>query len=193
MKKLNPTQFHLLIPAILLLVFSMARPGLAQIPEEASQIIDDVVVTAEKRKQMLKEVPVSITVVDDLEIQDRNVRDVKDIFNMAPNLSVSAQNQNVTYVGCRGVSPSMINRRYPFVMYVDGVPFSSIFYMDIKDMQVIEYPSAYVMVASNAGKAHSYGGELEVKFSTGPLCCYKFKAGHGAFPLGFLCLRQKSV
>ncbi|WP_321413845.1 TonB-dependent receptor [uncultured Desulfobacter sp.] len=126
MKPLNLAQFHLLIIAILLPVFSMARPGLAQIPKEASQIIDDVVVTAEKRKQMLKEVPVSITVIDDLEIQDRNVRDVKDIFNLVPNLSVSSQNQNVTYVGCRGVSPSMINRRNPFVMYVDGVPFSKI-------------------------------------------------------------------
>ena len=40
----------------------------------------------------------------------------------------------------------------------------ALFYMDIEDMQVTEYPSAYVMAASNAGKAHSYGGELELKY-----------------------------
>ena len=126
MKKLDRAPFHLLITAILLLVFSTAQPGLAQTRTEKSEIIDDVVVTAEKRKQTLKEVPVSVTVINDLEIQDRNVRDVRDIFNLVPNLSVSAQNQNVTYVGCRGVSPNMLNRRNPFVMYVDGVPFNKI-------------------------------------------------------------------
>ncbi len=130
MKKLNCPGFHFLIffqiIAVLLLLLSMARPGLAQTRTEDPEVMDDIVVTAEKRKQSLKEVPVSITVINDLDIQDSNVRDVKDIFNLVPNLSVGAQNQNVTYVNCRGVSPSMINRRNPFVMYVDGVPSSKI-------------------------------------------------------------------
>ncbi len=65
---------------------------------------------------------------------------VKEIFNLVPNLSVSAQNQNVTYVGCRGVSPSMINRRNPFVMYVDGVPFSKIsgYNADLTNVESVE-------------------------------------------------------
>ncbi len=126
MKKLARAQFHLLITAMLLLVFSVAQPGIAQTRTEEPEIMDDVVVTAEKRKQTLKEVPVSVTVINELDIQDQNVREVRDIFNLVPNLSVSAQNQNVTYVGCRGVSPNMLNRRNPFVMYVDGVPFNKI-------------------------------------------------------------------
>ncbi len=106
MKALNPARFYLLIIAMLLLAFSMARQGFAHVPEETSQTIDDVVVTAEKRKQSLKEVPVSITVINDVEIQDQNARGVKEIFNLVPNLSVSAQNQNVTYVAVGASAPA---------------------------------------------------------------------------------------
>ncbi len=140
MKTLNRPDFHLVITAMLLLVLSMARSGLAQSLTEHAEIIDEVLVTAEKRKQALKEVPVSVTVINDLEIQDRDVRDVRDLFNLIPNLSVSSQNQNVTYVGCRGVSPNMLNRRNPFVMYVDGVPFNNIagYTADFTNVESIE-------------------------------------------------------
>jgi len=140
MKKLDRLVFHLLITVMLLPVLSAARPGLAQTRTGKFAIMDDVVVTAEKRRQTLKEVPVSVTVINDFEIQDQNVRDVKDILNLVPNLSVSAQNQNVTYVGCRGVSPNMLNRRNPFVMYVDGVPFSNIggYHADFTNVESIE-------------------------------------------------------
>jgi iron complex outermembrane receptor protein len=88
--------------------------------------LEKMTVTAEKRSQNIQDIPVSVSSFNEYKIRDHDVKEVSDVFNLVPNLSFSSQNQGVTYVSSRGISPNMINRRNPFVMFVDGVPYSNI-------------------------------------------------------------------
>ena len=60
-----------------------------EVSKLASQyVIDEVVVTAQKREQRLIDVPISISVVDNAEIERRGIQNFSDLSYAVPNLSV---------------------------------------------------------------------------------------------------------
>lgn len=108
-------------------VLFVCGPGLAESEKTEDPVqLDTITVTAEKRSQNIQDVPISISAFDEYQIQDNDIHEVSDIINLVPNLSFSSQNQGVTYMSCRGISTNMLNRRNPFVMFVDGVPYDNI-------------------------------------------------------------------
>ncbi|MCP4116932.1 MAG: TonB-dependent receptor [Desulfobacteraceae bacterium] len=102
--------------------------------------LESVIVTADKREQNIQEVPASISSFSEMDIDDADVKEVPRIIDRVPNLSLSSQNQGVTYVNSRGLSPSMLNRKNPFVLYMDGVPSSDItcFNADFNNVERVE-------------------------------------------------------
>ncbi len=62
-------------------------PALAQ--EAASGKSDDIVVTARRIEERLQDVPISITVFNQQELDDRNITNAQDLANYTPSLSVT--------------------------------------------------------------------------------------------------------
>ena len=80
-------------------------------------------VTAQKQEENVQEVPLSITVFDSLDIEDKKIESVRDIADFVPNLMIynhgtSAMNTPTT----RGISATPESFSVSTGLYVDGVP-----------------------------------------------------------------------
>ena len=89
-------------------------------------------VTANKIEEDIKDVPQSITVIDETVIEEKGVKSVGDIITSTPNMDV------VTYgspsrilTNIRGLNTSMFTANNPIVMYVDGVPYNDSYGFDL--------------------------------------------------------------
>nr|WP_320191238.1 TonB-dependent receptor [uncultured Desulfobacter sp.] len=80
--------------------------------------LDSVTVTANKMEENIKEIPQSITVMTDVEIEERGIKDVSDLIKYIPNLI------STSVINFRGLNSSMFTNASPMVIYVDGVPYS---------------------------------------------------------------------
>lgn len=93
------------------LLLALSAPAMAQEsagksgdkPAEA-KTLGTTVVTAQKREQVLQDVPISVTVLDHQVLQDTGVTDIKDLQVLVPDLTVnSTQTSANTVVRMRGV------------------------------------------------------------------------------------------
>jgi outer membrane receptor protein involved in Fe transport len=85
-----------------------AAPGwaVAQSAQEARSgtLVEEIVVTAQKREQSLQDVPIVVTAIGQRLLQDTGVRDVKDLTQVTPGLMVtSTSNETNTVARIRGV------------------------------------------------------------------------------------------
>lgn len=91
--------------------------------EKTRYQIDDVIVTAGKRKENIQKIPAPVTAFGETEIEDAKMRNIIDIIDNVPNLSL-AQGLEHNEVNFRGLGTSMFTGRNPVVLYIDGVPIS---------------------------------------------------------------------
>jgi len=86
-------------------------------------IIEEIVVTAQKRSERLQDVPVSISVFNSNAIAQTGIRELKDIGDYIPNLQISDGNDFRSTVTIRGVGASSRNIGFDsrVGVYVDGV------------------------------------------------------------------------
>ena len=87
---------------------------LTQAPVQTEQIV----VTASKREQSLEEVPVSISVMDATQIQQRNNLTIEDALRYVPGVNITGGQVNIR--GSSGYSRGAGSR---VLMLLDGVPF----------------------------------------------------------------------
>jgi len=121
-------------PGAATLVFSMVgyhravKPGVIVEEEKETTLdlamtqspiqTDMVVITASKREQSLEDVPVSISVLDGAEIQQRNSVSLEDALRHIPGMSLTGPQ-----VSIRGSSGYSLGAGSRVLMLLDGVPF----------------------------------------------------------------------
>ena len=96
MTKNRMTPAALSAVALACLVAMEARAQQAPAPADAasaakSATLDAVVITAQKRKEDVRKVPLSVSVVSGDAIQENHINDVTDLSRSVPNLSFSSQ------------------------------------------------------------------------------------------------------
>lgn len=81
-------------------------PALAQDQASSAQAttLDTITVTAQKRAEPLKEVPMAISVVDASKMADRGAVQLTDYFSQVPGLSINARGAGRTQLILRGIS-----------------------------------------------------------------------------------------
>lgn len=79
---------------------------------------EQVVVTASKREQSLQDVPVSISVVDAAEIQQRNSLTIDEALRYVPGVNITG-----TQVNIRGSSGYSLGAGSRVLLLLDGIPF----------------------------------------------------------------------
>ncbi len=161
--------------------------------------VDTVVVTAQKRKENLQDVPIVVTVVNKQLLQDSGVKDIKDLSKLTSGLTVtSTASEATTTARIRGVGTVGDNPGLePSVgVVIDGVyrPRNGVGFNDLGDVDQIEVlkgpqgtlfgksTSAGVISITTAEPTFKTGGSAE--FTTGN---YNEVGGsaevHGALPV----------
>ncbi len=88
-------------------------------------ILDTVTVTANKIEEDIKDVPQSITVLDETVIEEKGMKSVSDVIISIPNMNLGTYGVPTKVVAnIRGLNTSLFTNNNPIVMYVDGVPYS---------------------------------------------------------------------
>lgn len=124
-------------------LFSLALAPIGAIAEERGRVIEEVVVTAEKREASAQETPIAITAFDQDALDARGIDGIEDLQFNTPNLVISHNSQSpVTYAYIRGVGSDQLVAGFdPGVAYhVDGVYVGqpSSMPVDLWDMERVE-------------------------------------------------------
>jgi len=124
-------------------LFSLALVPISAAAEERGRVIEEVVVTAEKREASAQETPIAITAFDQDALDARGIDGIEDLQFNTPNLVISHNSQSpVTYAYIRGVGSDQLVAGFdPGVAYhVDGVYVGqpSSMPVDLWDMERVE-------------------------------------------------------
>lgn len=136
------------IPAVVALALShWALPALAQDAQQQAAApegqLQTVLVTANKRVERLDNVPESISVLSEAELQSNNVREMEDVINLTPSLSLAsgttAANNAIFMRGIGTVSVG-IGVESDVSVIIDDIPIASQFqaFRDLADVSRVE-------------------------------------------------------
>lgn len=104
---------------------SLSLPAFAD-SDTHSEGLEEVIVTAQKRRENLQDVPISITVLQG-ESLDRSVQGVSEALARTPNVATIDTGTGTTQLTIRGVSGPGINQgSSPVGYYLDSAPFAQI-------------------------------------------------------------------
>lgn len=141
--------------------------------------LEAVIVTAQKREQVLQDVPIVVNVVSGQQLQDAGVRDVKDLQVLTPGLSVTSSTGGAqTSIRIRGVGTIGDNPGLESSVgtVIDGVyrARSGVAFGDLGELERIEVlkgpqgtvfgknTSAGVINVITREPAFAFGGQLEL-------------------------------
>jgi iron complex outermembrane receptor protein len=145
----------------------LVSPAMAQQPSsaanpqtdlQASDTLQEIVVTAQKRAQNLQDVPIAATALSGDALAGKAVTRVSDLQFASPSLSVTdaglTQSVNIRGIGLASGSPAVANG---VATYVDGlfqppILTTSSFY-DIADIEVLRGPQGTLVGSNSTGGA----------------------------------------
>jgi iron complex outermembrane recepter protein len=125
----NPSKFHLthlaLASIVALSANAQAQTADANKPE-AAQKLEEIVVTAQKRSQPLREVPASVSVITAGSISEKQIGNMEDLSRNTPNVSFSGASgagAGLNNIEIRGVSSQAGNATVG--LYLDDISLST--------------------------------------------------------------------
>src|SRR5207342_2822965 len=82
----------------------------------------DIVVTARKREEALKDVPVAVTAITGDTLEKRGLDQVKDVAQLTPSLNINSDSVGRVFLAIRGVGTTLVGTVQPGVgIFVDGI------------------------------------------------------------------------
>lgn len=133
-------------------------PAYAQNAADAPKV-EEVIVTAERRAQNLSDIPLSATVLNTDELQERGVTDAHGLQNVAPSLVINTY-LNSSFVNIRGiglaVSAPTVVQGVPFYMNGAYVAYDATLngsFFDIASVEVLRGPQGTLTGLNSTGGA----------------------------------------
>lgn len=112
---------------------------LSVIPSEPEE---EVIVTAQKTPERLQDVPISITVLDEQEIEDADITSFTEVANSTPNFSFFNRGDSRLFsiYSVRGITNLSFASRDAVGFYIDDVPYDygGFLDLDLIDLQRVE-------------------------------------------------------
>ena len=132
--------------------------------DAAGGMIEEIVVTAQKRSENLQEVPISITALTSDDIDTHRFRDPGDLSAQTPNMSTSTvQGAGTPVFGLRGVSMNdwSFNQTGPVAVYLDegykGNPsLLAVPFFDLERVEVLRGPQGTLYGKNTTGGAVNF-------------------------------------
>lgn len=109
--------------ALLLASAAIAMPAMAQEDQQDATVLKPITVTAQRREQAAKDVPVSLRVFSQEDIDKRIVKRLEDAFAATPNASLTSQRggNDASSLSIRGVTTTAFGADPSVGVYVDDV------------------------------------------------------------------------
>ena len=130
-------------------------PGVA--PAAAQD--QDIVVTARKREESLKDVPVAATAISGEVIEKRGFTSVKEVAQLTPSLNINSDGAGRAFIAIRGVGTTLIDTVQPGVgIFVDGIYQPNTSYLnnpltDVERVEVLRGPQGTLYGKNTLGGA----------------------------------------
>ena len=131
----------------------------------ASNQVEEIVVSARRREEMLEDTPIAVTAFSETALQESNVTQMTNLNGLVPNLQfqTSGGNPNLAQVFIRGVGqgdPGQLSSDPGVGIYVDGVYMaraqgSVLDVVDIAQLEVLRGPQGTLFGKNTAGGAIS--------------------------------------
>ncbi len=118
---MNRVYCHISLASLFLMITS---PCVFAQDEDFDFVLEEVIVTAQKRSQSLQDVPVAVTALTGQQIADAEIRDIRSLQLLSPSVNVTqAAAAYQTTISIRGIGTSGFNPGLePSVgVFVDGV------------------------------------------------------------------------
>jgi len=135
----------------------VAAPPLAAKPAKTG--LEEIVVTAQKRKENLQKIPISVTALSAAQLQKEHIRDYDDLSRAVPGLSFGAGgSEGLTNIEIRGVSSTSGSATVGLYLddvsittknFYDGAAQPKLF--DIDRIEVLRGPQGTLYGASSLG------------------------------------------
>ena len=119
----------------------------------------EIVVTARKREESLKDVPVAATAITGDVIEKRGFTSVKDVAQLTPSLNINSDGAGRAFISVRGVGTTLIDTVQPGVgIFVDGIYQPNTSYLnnpltDVERVEVLRGPQGTLYGKNTLGGA----------------------------------------
>lgn len=155
-------------------------PAQAQGSSSAINLLEEVLVTAQKREQSLQDVPIAVTALGADGLEQAGIRTLSDVSQLVPGLTITDTQSETTGISMRGISSNdfgfAVEQSIP--VYLDGVYLglgTSLMgdLTDIAQVEVLKGPQGTLFGRNAAGGAVSittapveddFSGELRAGF-----------------------------
>jgi iron complex outermembrane receptor protein len=118
-------------------------------PTLASDALDEVIVTAQRKEQSLQDVPITVNVLDARTLDRYSVIDIRDAVSRVPGLEIRTSNEqdSVTLRGLGNFGSTNYGFDSPIGIFIDGVYHGRInqtkmAFMDMERMEVLKGPQS---------------------------------------------------
>lgn len=138
---------------------AVPQVGMAQTAEAADARIEQIIVTARKREESLRDIPVAATAVTADALERNNMRSVADIATLTPGLNINSDSPSRAFVAIRGVGTTFQSSVQPGVgIFIDGVYQPNTSYLnnpalDIERIEVLRGPQGTLYGKNTLGGA----------------------------------------
>jgi iron complex outermembrane receptor protein len=132
-----------------------AAPGAAPVTAQDQ----DIVVTARKRQETLKDVPIAATAITGETIEKRGFTSVKEVAQITPSLNINSDGAGRAFIAIRGVGTTLIDTVQPGVgIFVDGIYQPNTSYLnnpltDVERVEVLRGPQGTLYGKNTLGGA----------------------------------------
>ncbi len=132
-------------------------------PAVPAQVVEEIIVTAQKREESVQDVPIAMQAFTGDQIRTMRVSEASDITRLAPNLNLSTQNTASQQINIRGVGTSDFfgNSSGSVGVYMDEVTMSasylsSLGLYDMERVEILRGPQNTLFGRNTTGGAINY-------------------------------------
>ncbi|MDN5042946.1 TonB-dependent receptor plug domain-containing protein [Aliarcobacter butzleri] len=92
-----------------ILFLSLITSSLLHANETQTSLIEEIIVNANKMEENIKDVPQSISIITQEDIEQKGIKNIQDVIKEVPNMSIDSINQ----VSFRGINTSTFTTNNP--------------------------------------------------------------------------------
>lgn len=123
--------------------------------------VGEVIVTARKREENLKDIPIAVTAVGADTLEREQINALKDIAPFSPGLTINSDAVGRAFISIRGIGTTLIDTVQPGVgIFIDGIYQSNTSYLnspllDVERIEVLRGPQGTLFGNNTLGGAIS--------------------------------------
>jgi iron complex outermembrane recepter protein len=117
---IGPAALAAALSGFICLPSALAQTAVEPAPAETTEVLEEIIVTAQRREQALKDVPVSISAFSSAKIEDYKIENLEDYTSLAPSVGFTSNGSPLSQaISIRGIS-DLGGTVSPISLFVDN-------------------------------------------------------------------------